>query len=660
MPAADLHPLACHGITRIALRARVPARSYGVHELDRHGMDLFERLREKHIFRTAVLYLGAAWAAMEAIGFFVDNYGWSRNVLDVGVLLIVLGFPAALIITWYHGEKGPQPVQRTEASLLVTLAVLAAIGTFRLSTAAEDFVPSQAGAPGFVQPAADLGERSVAVLPFVNSTGMDSLDWLGPGMSDMLTTNLARTGALRVVSPQRLFELLRQEGHAETDRIPQERAMEIATRSGARTMVHGTIVGTATDLVLDAQLIDLADGTIIAAERARGSDVFALADTVAERLASTLTGGAGVQLAAAPQKSPIELTGDIGKLREYQTGIRTAWAKLDSDSLEVRYQLVDMLEMMPGREAEARQALEEIIQISPDEAQAVGRLARLAIVRGDSSTADSLIVRYVTLEEDRERALAGAGRLFEEAARFAEARDAYREALAADPLNTAVLDRLARTYLWANDPAGARAELTSFLASPIPTVEAEAHLLTGDAWAWEGRFEEALRAYGRAEEVGRRVGDPDLEAAGLESALWVQALVGPDPSQGVSRINNSVWTLLELERGETALNLVEAAHRLYVQDSDRLYPMEYHTILYLKGRVYELLGRPRAAMGAYDKLLQHWGAVIAEIPRLADTPERLQAAEAAWVAAGSPRPESRKPEVRRRAPIRGAAPPPQP
>jgi TolB-like protein len=70
----------------------------------------------------------------------------------------------------------------------------------------------------------DLGERSVAVLPFVNSTGVDSLDWLGPGMSDMLTTNLAQTGALRVVSPQRLFELLRQEGHAETDEIPQERA----------------------------------------------------------------------------------------------------------------------------------------------------------------------------------------------------------------------------------------------------------------------------------------------------------------------------------------------------------------------------------------------------------------------------------------------------
>ncbi len=101
-------------------------------------MNWFERLRDRHIFRTAFIYLGGAWASMEAIGFFVDNYGWSRTVLDVAVLLIVLGFPAALIIAWYHGESGKQQVQRTEASLLLTLAVLAAIGTFRLSTAAEN------------------------------------------------------------------------------------------------------------------------------------------------------------------------------------------------------------------------------------------------------------------------------------------------------------------------------------------------------------------------------------------------------------------------------------------------------------------------------------------------------------------------------------------
>ena len=594
-------------------------------------MNWFERLRDRHIFRTAFIYLGAAWASMEAIGFFVDNYGWSRKVLDVAVLLIVLGFPAALIIAWYHGEQGKQQLQRTEASLLLTLAVLAAIGTFRVSTAAENpgSQMNPVGSDAIPAATVDLGERSVAVLPFVNSTGVDSLDWLGPGMSDMLTTNLAQTGALRVVSPQRLFELLRQEGHAETDEIPQERAMDIAARSGARTMVHGSILGTADDLALDAQLIDLSDGTIIAAERARGSDVFALADTVAERLASQFTRGTEYQLAAAPEKSPMGLTGDMDKFREYQAGVRTAWDQLDSDSLEVRYQLVDMLEMMPGREDEARKVLEEIIHIAPDEARAVGGLARIAIVQGDEVAADSLIVRYVDLEKDEFKVHAGSGQLFERAARFEEAQDSYRQALRVEPDNTMLLDLLARTYLRANDPAGARLELEGYTSSPIPAIESEAHLLIGDAWAWQGRFAEARAAYARAASVGEREGLPDLEAAGRESGLWVDALL--DPEVGVSRINSSVWTLLDLGRGETALNLVEAADRLYVRDSDRLYPVEFHTILYLKGRVYELLGKPRAAMAAYGRLLKTWGDVLDEIPRLSDAAERMSAIQAEWV-----------------------------
>lgn len=625
------------------------------HNQSRVLMGWFERLREKHIFRTAFLYLGVAWASMEAIGFFVDNYGWSRKVLDVAVLLIVLGFPAALIIAWYHGEKGKQQVQRAEASLLLTLAVLAAIGTFRVSTAAEDVGRQNArmGSDAIPAVALDLGERSVAVLPFVNSTGVDSLDWLGSGMSDMLTTNLAQTGALRVVSPQRLFELLRQEGVAETDEIPQQRAMEIASRSGARTMVHGSILGTAEDMALDAQLIDLRDGTIIAAERARGSDVFALADTVAARLASRLAGGVEYQMAAAAEKSPLELTGDIGKLREYQTGLRSAWNRLDGDSLAVRYHLVDMLEMMPGREDEARVALQEIISISPEEAQAVGRLARIAIVQGDMAAADSLIVRYSLLEKDERKVHAGSGQLLEYAARFDEARDSYRQAMVVEPDNTMLLDLLARTYLRANDPAGARTELGGFTSTSNPDMESEAHLLIGDAWAWEGRFDDARASYGHAEAVGAREGRPDLEAAGRESALWVDALL--DPASGVSRINSSVWTLLDLGRGETALNLVEAADRLYVRDSDRLYPVEFHTILYLKGRVYELLGKPQAAMTAYGKLLKDWGDVIGGLPRLSDAPERMSAVQAGWVekegqpplprSEGAPSPDAPRVEV---------------
>ena len=99
--------------------------------------ELLHKLAERRMVQTAAVYAGGAWLMLEATDFFVDNYALSPRMLDIAVLLIVLGFPAALIIAWYHGEKGRQQVARSEASLLVTLAVLAAIGTYRISVAEE-------------------------------------------------------------------------------------------------------------------------------------------------------------------------------------------------------------------------------------------------------------------------------------------------------------------------------------------------------------------------------------------------------------------------------------------------------------------------------------------------------------------------------------------
>ena len=110
--------------------------------------ELLHKLAERRMVQTTAVYAGGAWLMLEATDFFVDNYALSPRMLDIAVLLIVLGFPAALIIAWYHGEKGRQQVARTEASLLVTLAVLAAIGTYRISVA-EEIRPAGGGADRF-------------------------------------------------------------------------------------------------------------------------------------------------------------------------------------------------------------------------------------------------------------------------------------------------------------------------------------------------------------------------------------------------------------------------------------------------------------------------------------------------------------------------------
>lgn len=588
--------------------------------------ELFKSLSEKHLMRTAVVYLGGAWLLLEATGFFVDNYDLSRRLIDIVVLLLVLGFPAALIISWFHGEKGSQSVARSEASLLLTLVVLAGIGTYRISTGVEI---SSGDGNGIGAPTAnmtfavnDLGERSVAVLPFTNSTGQDSLDWIGPGVSDMLTTSLASSGNLRVVSPQRLFELLRSAGHQETDHIPDDLAMSIASESGARRMVSGSVLGSLDDLVLVVKLIDLSDGTVIAGERVRGSDVFEMTDTLAARLHSKLAIGEDDQarLAAMPQRvrPPIALSGDSERLRTYQAELRSAWRE---PSVDGRYRVVELLKDWQGREGEVRRALEEIVEVHPEDGESLLQLVRIAGRMGDQVAFDSLVPRYLAVEDDSMAALMGLGRTYERMGQLDRARDNYETLLDGGLDSTAPLDRLVRTYLRQGRPQDARAELARRVIAGDPVLQAHARLLMADTYAWEGEFDVALAGYAEAERLAETAGAQQTRAIAFEATLAVQWVLNPD--EGASRISRSIWTLLELGWHQQAQDLIESAERMYVRDSDRLPPVDVHVLLYARGRLHELQNADAGAVRAYETLLSDWRDVIGRLPILADAPERL-------------------------------------
>lgn len=582
--------------------------------------ELFRQLKEKHLFRTAVVYVGGAWLALEATGFFVDTYGLSRHIIDVVVLLIVIGFPAAMVISWFHGEKGRQDVARGEAALLLVLAVLAAVGTYRITTASEVATTSQQGAtaPSAARLASDdLGERSIAVIPFTNATGLDSLDWVGSGVSDMLTTSLARAGDMRVVSPQRLFELLRSAGRQETDVIPDDVAMQVAGDAGAHRMVRGSVLGTLEDLVLDVQLIDLSDGTVVAGDRLRGDDVFAMSDSLAAWVSGAMYDERQPQLADAgfpPTRPPLALSGNPEKLKEYSIALRNAWSE---DGVDANYRVADLLDDWSGREGEVRRALERIVEVSPGDVRALRGLVRVVAEQEDTAALDTLVPRYMEAETDQGRARMTVGRAYERVGRMSQARDVYRQMIGDGLGASAPLDRIVRTYLEEHQAGKARDELGR-LGSNHPDLAARVELLTADTHAWEGDFEAALAGYARAEDIGAA----PTRAAALESALSVRWLL--DPSDGASRINGSVWTLLDLGRHHEALNVIEGAEHLYVRETDRLPPVDVHVLQYARGRALELAGADKAAATAYRELLQDWSRTVSKLPLLADAPERLQ------------------------------------
>lgn len=265
------------------------------------GASVLEKIRKRRMVQIALVYVGAAWLGVEISDFIVGTYAFSRKILDTVVLLAILGFPAFLIIGWYHGERGPQRIRRAEAWLLVTLVTLGAIGTYRIATAEpEDPRAAEAAAapmPGggtegeaTLASTPDLGPGSLAVLPFRNNVQDPELQWLGAGLADLLTTNLAQLPELRVVGRQSLYDLLTEGGLSEEEEIPEALAMTVARGAGARMLLWGSVTGDASDMRIDAQLIELESGTVASADFARGSDVFALVDTLTAHLAARLSG----------------------------------------------------------------------------------------------------------------------------------------------------------------------------------------------------------------------------------------------------------------------------------------------------------------------------------------------------------------------------------
>jgi tetratricopeptide (TPR) repeat protein len=322
-----------------------------------------------------------------------------------------------------------------------------------------------------------------------------------------------------------------------------------------------------------------------------------------------------------PERSPIALSGNSNKLREHQAELRSAWRE---ESVDGRYRVVQLLKDWQGREGEVRQALEEIVLVNPDDGESILQLVGIAGRMGDSVAVDSLIPRFLAVETDSAAALMGLGRIYERSGKLDLAREQYETLLDAGLGSTAPLDRLVRTYLREGRPRDARELLTrQATIGSDPDLEGHVRLLMADTYAWEGDFDAALAGYAEAERLAEAAGAQQTRAVAFEAALAVQWVL--DPDEGASRINRSMWTLLELGRHQQAQNLIESAERMYIRGSDRLPPVDVHVLLYARARLHELQAADTGAVQAYELLLADWGDVIGRLPILADAFERLAA-----------------------------------
>jgi serine/threonine-protein kinase len=194
-------------------------------------------------------------------------------------------------------QPAPGPGGRRWRALGVAAALAALLG-LAWWVARSGLVPPTAGTP---EAAVEPQIRSIAVLPLDNYSGDPGQDYFAEGMTDELTTDLARISRLRVISRGSAMQFKGGQ------RPPTP---EIAMLLDVDAIVEGSVVRAGDRVRITAQLIDArADRHLWAGSFERSSrDVLALQDELASAIAREihvqLTPAEHSRLASAPRVNP--------------------------------------------------------------------------------------------------------------------------------------------------------------------------------------------------------------------------------------------------------------------------------------------------------------------------------------------------------------------
>jgi TolB-like protein/Tfp pilus assembly protein PilF len=256
-------------------------------------------LKRRNVYKVAVAYAVVGWLLIQ-IGtqvfpfFEIPNWG-----IRLIVLLIVAGFPIALILAWAF-ELTPEGIKRTEDADLVAprvwrkqrwIYVVIIAGALSVGL----FFLGRYTAPNV----ANLPAKSIAVLPFENLSRDPDNAYFTEGIQDEILARLAKIADLKVIS-----RTSTQRYKSSPDDLPQ-----IAKRLGVSNVLEGSVQKTADRVRVTVQLLNAATDSHLWGETydRNLNDVFAaesdIAKAIADTLRAKLTGSEQQALTARPTEN---------------------------------------------------------------------------------------------------------------------------------------------------------------------------------------------------------------------------------------------------------------------------------------------------------------------------------------------------------------------
>src|SRR5438045_2266311 len=128
------------------------------------------------------------------------------------MLLLTFGLPVVVTLAWYHGERASRRISGPELTIISILLVIGSLLFFVFVRPSEQVVTGPAVQQAGVTAARSAslnpaGAISVAVMPFANLSSDKEQDFFSDGMTEEITTALAKIPDLRVVARDSAFQV---------------------------------------------------------------------------------------------------------------------------------------------------------------------------------------------------------------------------------------------------------------------------------------------------------------------------------------------------------------------------------------------------------------------------------------------------------------------
>ena len=471
--------------------------------------NFFSELKRRNVYKVAVAYAVVGWLVIQVTATIVPALHLPDVMTTAVVVIVLLGFPIALVISWAF-EMTPEGMKRTADVSTDEVRSLPYWSRKKFATFIVGMVVIAAGLLGYqlfwpkistkspIPEVAAIPEKSIAVLPFDNLSDDRSNAYFAEGIQDEILTRLSKIAALKVIS-----RTSTQKYKSAPDNL-----RDVGKQLGVANILEGSVQKIANAVHVNVQLIRVATDEHLWAEsyNRKLDDVFGVEGEVASAIADQLN----AKLSGTEQKAVTEKpTQNTAAYDAYLRGLAIEHTQYSYEAYQ-----------------QAARDYVEAVQLDPNFAFAWSRLAVLrSFLYFNAVDPNTNTAGAVKEAADRAMALApeaGESWIAQGAYRYRVLRDfagavtAYKQAQIRLPNNSYLLQNLAfvqrRLGLWQE------AEATFKKALELDPRDFQLlGSLGGEFYAYLRRFDEARAAMDRALEIS-----PDSASVRASKAVTFQ------------------------------------------------------------------------------------------------------------------------------------------